>query len=258
TTLIAVVMAANQVQAVPADFDAPSAWAIASIGFIVITMGWMPAPIEISCLTSLWLKRQCQETKVTNQSALFDFNVGYISTALLAIVFLALGALVLHGQTDSIEKSGIAFSHQLVGMYASTIGEWSRLLIAVVAFGCIFGSTITVIDGYARALTEAKGLLQNSKPVQVDSHNVWMLGISSCAMAVIIFFVSSLMAMLNFAMVLAFMTTPIFALLNYKLMNSSNLPKGLALTKKMKLLSWLGLTYLFGFLLLFIWWKWIM
>ncbi|MCP4322843.1 MAG: divalent metal cation transporter, partial [Alteromonadales bacterium] len=87
TTLIAVVMAANQVQAVPADFDAPSAWSIASIGFIVITMGWMPAPIEISCLTSLWLKRQCQEIKVTNQSALFDFNVGYISTALLAIVF---------------------------------------------------------------------------------------------------------------------------------------------------------------------------
>lgn len=257
TTLIAVVVAANQVQAVPADFNSPSPWTIASIGFIVITMGWMPAPIEISCLTSLWLKRQRQEIKVTNQSALFDFNVGYIITALLAIAFLALGALVLHGQTESLEKSGIAFSHQLVGMYASTIGEWSRLLIAVIAFGCIFGSTITVIDGYARALAEAKAQLQNSGEEQAVRHNSWMLLICACAMAVILFFVSSLMAMLNFAMVLAFMTTPIFALLNYKLVNGSNLPEGLALSKKMKVLSWLGLTYLFGFLALFIWWKWL-
>jgi Mn2+/Fe2+ NRAMP family transporter len=258
TTLIAVVVAANQVQALPADFNSPSVWNIASIGFIVIMMGWMPAPIEISCLTSLWLKRQRQEIKVTNQSALFDFNVGYIITALLAIAFLALGALVLHGQTDSLEKSGIAFSHQLVGMYASTIGEWSRILIAVIAFGCIFGSTITVIDGYARALAEAKVQLQNAGDEQAASHNSWMLLISACAMAVILFFVSSLMVMLNFAMVLAFMTTPIFALLNYKLVNGSNLPEGLALTKKMQVLSWLGLTYLFGFLALFIWWKWLM
>jgi Mn2+/Fe2+ NRAMP family transporter len=256
TTLIAVVVAANQVQAVPADFNSPSPWTIASIGFIVITMGWMPAPIEISCLTSLWLKRQRQEIKVTNQSALFDFNVGYIITALLAIAFLALGALVLHGQTDSLEKSGIAFSHQLVGMYASTIGQWSRILMAVIAFGCIFGSTITVIDGYARALAEAKAQLQKADDEPL--HNSWMLLISACAMAVILFFVSSLMVMLNFAMVLAFMTTPIFALLNYKLVNGSNLPVGLALTKKMKVLSWLGLTYLFGFLALFIWWKWLM
>lgn len=257
TTLIAVVVAANQVPSVPADFVSPSPWSIASIGFIVITMGWMPAPIEISCLTSLWLKRQRQEIKVTNQSALFDFNVGYIITALLAIAFLALGALVLHGQTDSLEKSGIAFSHQLVGMYASTIGEWSRILIAVIAFGCIFGSTITVIDGYARALAEAKAQLQNPDADQAPSHNNWMLLISACAMAVILFFVSSLIAMLNFAMVLAFMTTPIFALLNYKLVNGSNLPVGLALSKKMKVLSWFGLTYLFGFLALFIWWKWL-
>jgi Mn2+/Fe2+ NRAMP family transporter len=258
TTLIAVLVAANQVQAVPADFNPPSPWAIASIGFIVITMGWMPAPIEISCLTSLWLKRQRQETTVTNQSALFDFNVGYIITALLAIAFLALGALVLHGHTASLEQSGIAFSHQLVGMYASTIGEWSRLLIAVIAFGCIFGSTITVIDGYARSLAEAKAQLQTPDLEQVPRHNSWMLLISACAMVVILFFVSSLMAMLNFAMILAFMTTPIFALLNYKLVNGSNLPVGLALSKKMKVLSWFGLTYLFGFLALFIWWKWLL
>jgi len=258
TTVAAVIIAASQTPSVPADFVAPPAWDIAAIGFIVITMGWMPAPIEISCLTSLWLKRQQREQKVTSKSAIFDFNVGYISTAILAIVFLALGSLVLHGQSTPLAASGIAFSHQLVGMYAATIGEWSRLLIAVIAFFCIFGSTITVIDGYARALAEAKLKFRNINEQHEANHNTFMVAISAGAMIVILFFVSSLMTMLNFAMILAFMTTPIFALINYKLVVNTKLPKELMLTKKIKVLAWFGLTYLFGFLALFIWWKWLM
>ncbi|KHT64340.1 membrane protein [Photobacterium gaetbulicola] len=257
-TLTAVVIAAGKGSVAPADFQAPSAWSLAAIGFIVVMMGWMPAPIEISCLTSLWLKSQRKEQKVTPESALFDFNVGYIGTAFLAIVFLSLGALVLHGSGTELKVSGIGFSHQLVSMYASTIGEWSRYLIAVVAFFCIFGSTITVIDGYARALAEAQSLLQ-SKPVgQRAFHNGWMLFTAASAMGIILFFSSALMPMLDFAMVLAFMTTPIFALLNYQLVSKTALPAALQWSKPMKVLSWVGLSYLFGFLAVFVWWKWLM
>ncbi|GAB3521319.1 NRAMP family divalent metal transporter [Photobacterium alginatilyticum] len=257
-TLSAVVIAAGNGSAAPADFEAPSAWSIASIGFIVIMMGWMPAPIEISCLTSLWLKSQQKDQKVTAQSALFDFNVGYIGTAILAIVFLSLGALVLHGTGTELKSSGIGFSHQLVGLYASTIGEWSRYLIAVIAFFCIFGSTITVIDGYSRALAESQLLLQKKPLDQRRYHNTWMVVVSAAAMGIIVFFSSALMPLLNFAMVLAFMTTPVFALLNYRLVAKTALPKALQWSRTMKVLSWAGLTYLFGFLAVFIWWKWLM
>lgn len=257
-TLSAVVIAAGNGSAAPADFEAPSAWSIASIGFIVIMMGWMPAPIEISCLTSLWLKSQQKEQKVTAQSALFDFNVGYIGTAILAIIFLSLGALVLHGTGTELKSSGIGFSHQLVGLYASTIGEWSRYLIAVIAFFCIFGSTITVIDGYSRALAESQRLFQKKAQGQRRCHNTWMIIVSAAAMGIIVFFSSALMPLLNFAMVLAFMTTPVFALLNYRLVAKTALPKALQWSRTMKVLSWAGLTYLFGFLAVFIWWKWLM
>ena len=257
-TLSAVIIAAGKGNAAPADFEAPSAWAIASIGFIVVMMGWMPAPIEISCLTSLWLKSQQKEQAVTARSALFDFNVGYIGTAILAVVFLSLGALVLHGNGAELKSSGIGFSHQLVGMYASTIGEWSRYLIAVIAFFCIFGSTITVIDGYSRALAEAQLLLQNKQLDQRRYHNAWMVIVSTAAMGIILFFSSALMPMLNFAMVLAFMTTPVFALLNYRLVAKTKLPQALQWSRSMQVLSWAGLTYLFGFLAVFIWWKWLM
>lgn len=258
TTIAAVIIAADKAQTLPADFVAPSAWSMAAVGFIVITMGWMPAPIEISSITSLWLKRQQRTHRVTNESALFDFNVGYITTALLAIVFVALGCLVLHGQPQSLAASGVAFSHQLVGMYAATIGDWSRYLIAIIAFFCIFGSTITVIDGYACALAEAKLKITDMDDTQPAKHGGFIVAITLLAFAVILFFVSSLMSMLNFAMILAFMTTPVFALINYLLVANTELPEALKLTTKMKLLSWVGLAYLFGFLALFIWWKWLL
>ena len=257
-TITAVIIAfGNYVEPVAAT-PAPSPWTLAAIGFLVVTMGWMPAPIEISSITSVWLKNQCKHQEVTPKSALFDFNVGYIGTAVLAMVFLSLGALVLHGTGVELSKSGIGFSHQLVSLYASTIGEWSRYLIAVIAFFCIFGSTITVIDGYSRVIVESQRLLQNKEKESSSSLMIWMLIVSVTALAILVFFVSSLITMLNFAMIMAFMTTPIFALLNYILVSKTPLPKELAMGPKQKLLSIAGLIYLFGFLALFIWWKWIM
>lgn len=242
----------------PVDYEGPSVWSLASIGFLVITMGWMPAPIEISSITSLWLKRQCQTQKVTAQSALFDFNVGYIGTTFLALVFLSLGALVLYGSGVELKASGIGFAHQLVGIYAETIGEWSRYLIAIIAFFCIFGSTITVIDGYSRAVSEAQLLLQSKPLEQAKHYNCWVIIVSVLAMLIVNLYASSLMGLLNFAMIMAFITTPVFALLNYTLVTKTVLPEALKMGPKLKALSLVGLVYLFSFLAVFIWWKWFM
>ena len=132
-TVVAVVMAVTKdVNSTLADdFISPSAWTIASLGFIVILTGWMPAPIEISSIGSIWLKNQIKQTNINAKNALLDFNVGFIVTAILALFFLALGALVLHGSAYEF-KDGIAFSHQLATMYSTVIGDWSRLLIAFV------------------------------------------------------------------------------------------------------------------------------
>ncbi|MBE8606422.1 NRAMP family divalent metal transporter [Vibrio sp. OPT10] len=257
TTLAAVAIAIGSPVEPDAAFVPPSPWSLAAIGFIVVTMGWMPAPIEISSITSMWLKSQKEKQEVTAQSALFDFNVGYIGTALLALVFVALGALVLHGSGVELSRSGVGFTHQLVGIYASTIGEWSRPLIALIAFFCIFGSTITVIDGYSRVLAESQRLLlkKESSPRMLQG---WIVIVSITALAIVMFFSAALMTMLDFAMVLAFATTPFFALLNFILVSKTKLPKALAIGTKLKWLSVAGLIYLFGFLAVFVWWKWLM
>ncbi len=242
-----------------AAIDGPSLWSMAAVGFVVVTMGWMPAPIEISSLTSLWLKRQQELQSVTPQSAFLDFNVGYITTTLLALVFLGMGALLLHGSGTELSSSGAGFTSQLIGMYADTIGNWSKPLIAGVAFLCIFGSTITVIDGYARVIADAQRLLGltpgKNTGRQLLEHS-WMTLMSGVALVIILVFAKALIPMMNFAMLMAFLTTPIFALLNYLLVMRSS--DGLAPSPGLIWLSRAGLAYLFGFLLLFIWWRWIM
>ncbi|WP_305416549.1 NRAMP family divalent metal transporter [Photobacterium leiognathi] len=258
TTLIAVIIAFQHPVTTIPHFVSPSPWSISALGFIVITMGWMPAPIEISCLTSAWLKKQTQQQTVTPRSALFDFNIGYIGTAILALIFMSLGALLLHGSGVVLQTSGVGFSHQLISLYASTIGEWSRYLIAVIAFFCIFGSTITVIDGYSRVISDAQRLLQSKPAVSPRSTSLTMLIVSLSSLGIVLFWASALLPMLNFAMILAFITTPFFALLNYILVSKTALPKPLAMGKKLKWFSIIGLIYLFGFFLLFIWWKWLM
>lgn len=241
-----------------APVDPPSPYTLATLGFLVVTMGWMPAPIEISAITSLWLKRQCAQQAVTPKTALFDFNLGYGVTALLAVLFLGLGALILYGSNVTLSASGIGFSHQLISMYSSTIGQWTHWLIALVAFLCIFGSALTVYDGYARVVAEGISLLlKMDKPARNTLVTPVLLAISVVSFSIVLFFKSALLAMLGFAMTLAFITTPMFAWLNHKLVKQTPLHKDAAPSLAVKVLSYIGLVYLFGFLLVFIWWKWL-
>ncbi|MGS0495802.1 NRAMP family divalent metal transporter [Pseudoalteromonas mariniglutinosa] len=249
-TVIALAIAFSNGPMAPVDYVGPSPYELAMLGFMVALMGWMPAPIEISALSSLWLKEKQSQQTVTKAQGLFDFNLGYWLTAGLALVFFALGVLVQYGQSTQIELGGVAFAKQLIDMYALTIGEWARPLVSVIAFLCMFGTTLTVLDGYARTLNESHKLLgfKQSK----HSLNTWLILQAFAGMAVILFFKSALGPMLTFAMTLAFITTPIFAWLNFSLVRSE---PSIQHSKIIRSLSWLGLIYLVGFALVFLVWQ---
>ena len=53
--------------------------------------GWMPAPIEISAINSLWVTEKQRINPSSYRDGIFDFNVGYITSAILAVVFPRLG-----------------------------------------------------------------------------------------------------------------------------------------------------------------------
>ena len=248
-TVSALIIALFQGNAHPTPEVMPDPYQLAMLGFLVVLMGWMPAPIEISAINSLWIKAKCKSATLNYRQGMFDFNLGYGLTALLALVFFALGVLVQFGSATKIELAGVAFSKQLIDMYTLTIGEWARSLVSAIAFLCMFGTTLTVLDGYARTLNEALCLSRKNTPK--NSLAIFILLQACFGMGVVLFFKANLKDMLTFAMTLAFVTTPLFAWFNYRLMINIEKPPAGAL----KLLTWVGLVYLFGFALLFIYWR---
>lgn len=247
-TVLAVIVAIIEHPEYGADFVEKTPWQMTALPFIVSLMGWMPAPIEISAINSLWTAEKGKTVDISIKDGLFDFNVGFIGTAILAVFFVALGALIQYPTGQEVQAAGAAYIQQFVRMYASVLGDWSRFLITFIAFLCIFGTVITVIDGYSRVNAESLRLLFKKKEISQKELNVWMTATSIIGGIIIYFFQGSVAPMLRFAMIASFLTTPFFALLNYLLVTGEN--KNLA--KWLKALSILGLIFLFGFAFFFI------
>ena len=162
--------------------------------------------------------------------------MGYIGTAILAVVFLALGALVQYGSPESVEMVGGKYIAQLINM------------IAVIAFMCMFGTTITVIDGYSRTNVESLRILFGKQESSVRILNIGMILAALSGLAIIFYFNNAVGPMLKFAMIASFVSAPIFAWLNLSLTkHAKHSVKGGLLW-----LSLIGLFYLTAFAGLFI------
>ena len=246
-TVAAVVIAAGKPTVMAADFIAVSPWNLATLGFIVALMGWMPAPLEFAAITSMWTSAKVKADHTTHKQGLLDFNVGYAVSAILALFFLSLGVFVQYGSGQEIELVGGAYINQLINMYTATIGEWSRLLVAFVAFMCMFGTTITCADGYGRANAECWRLLKGESEINKKQIAFWTTYAIGGGLVIITFFTGQLGAMLKFAMISAFVSAPIFGWLNYSLVK-----KHKKLSAGMNALSIAGLVFLAGFALLFL------
>lgn len=247
-TVVAVVIALFKHREYAPDFEAPTPWRMAALPFIVSLMGWMPCPIEISAINSMWSVEKRKQVKMSEADAIFDFNTGYIGTAILALIFCALGALIQFGSGEEVQSASAAYIAQFVNMYASVLGEWSRFLITLIAFLCIFGTVITVIDGYSRANNEALRLLLDKKEASQKALYGWMTLTAVIGLVIVYLFAGNVATMLRFAMIASFITTPFFAYLNYSLVNN----KEHQVKPWLKRLSIIGLVYLFGFALFFI------
>lgn len=247
-TVVAVVIALFKHREYAPDFEAPTPWRMAALPFIVSLMGWMPCPIEISAINSMWSVEKRKQVKMSEADAIFDFNTGYIGTAILALIFCALGALIQFGSGEEVQSASAAYIAQFVNMYASVLGEWPRFLITLIAFLCIFGTVITVIDGYSRANNEALRLLLDKKEASQKALYGWMTLTAVIGLVIVYLFAGNVATMLRFAMIASFITTPFFAYLNYSLVNN----KEHQVKPWLKRLSIIGLVYLFGFALFFI------
>ncbi|MGE3275560.1 MAG: NRAMP family divalent metal transporter [Vicinamibacterales bacterium] len=235
-------------------FVGPSPWQAAALPFLVALMGWMPAPIEISVFQSLWIRARDIETgrRTTFDEAKFDFNLGYGLTIALAILFVGLGALGMYGSGLELQNSTGGFANQLIDVYTRMLGGWVGPVIALAAFTTMFSTTLTVIDGYPRALADGLRLVAPGAGTFNRLHAIFIVVICAAALGVIIAFVSSLTGLIDLVTTLAFLAAPLYGYLNYRLITSDHTPAALQPGMGMRALSWAGLVFFVGFSLFFL------
>jgi Mn2+/Fe2+ NRAMP family transporter len=250
TAIVAAFAAFAQRQPLPAEFEPTSPWTLVSLPFLIALMGWMPAPVELSVWPGVWIKEREEQTgfRPTLREALWDFNIGYVATIILAAAFLSLGALVMHGSDITFSGNGVVFAGQLVDLFRHSIGAWSGPVVAVAAFTCMFSTTLTVLDGYPRSNAIA-ALLTFDRRYRSVSGLFWVMNIVSSitALVVIAFFARSLKTMLDVATTVAFLAAPLFAALNLKLMLSAHVPREYRPRTWLVALAWIGFVFLLGF-----------
>ncbi|WPJ96379.1 Nramp family divalent metal transporter [Coraliomargarita algicola] len=246
STVVAVALAIPNRPELAADFVAPSPYQWASFAFLISLLGWMPAPIDLSAWSSLWMFSREKQTGhfATVKESAIDFYLGYFSAVVLAILFVALGALVMYGTTESFAAGGVGFSQQLVSLYTDTIGEWSHLLILSAAFITMFSTTLTCLDGYPRSLAACCVLIQDlSAQKFIRIQNLWILVSTGLASLVVLAFVQNLLQLLSFAAIISFITSPVLAYINFRVMNGANVPEAYRPGLALKALSWAGLLF---------------
>lgn len=241
-------------------FVAPDIWSEGSILFIVALMGWMPTAVDLSAWNSLWTVEHIRQTgyRPTLRETLLDFNLGYIISAVLALCFVTLGAFMLYGSGTPLSDKAGDFSHQVVSLFTGFIGDWSYIIIAAAAFSIMFGTCIAVFDGYARALERTSELLfLKSRPGEsnVSSNRIYSVSLVVVALgsfAIIYFFAKQLIRLVDLATTISFLIAPVIAIVNFRLVTGRYVPVGYQPKAWLRGLSWLGIVFLTGFALYYL------
>ena len=216
------------------------------IAFLIAFMGWMPAPLDVAVWQSLWAIEKNKDTKqYTPKSALFDFNIGYLSTIIIGLGFLTLGALVMFNSGETFSHAAGTFSSQLITLYTKNLGDWAYYIIAIAAFTTMFSTTITTLDASPRAMEKSVELLFN-KPFKYG-YLFWILLLTIGTIFIFFFLASEMGYLIKIATILSFITAPFYAIINYKLISSTHTPAAWRPSLKLHILSWFGIVFLIGF-----------
>ncbi|MDQ2994265.1 MAG: divalent metal cation transporter [Pseudomonadota bacterium] len=258
STIAAVIIAWPENSARAMNTPTPDMCNLATLGFMLALMGWMPAPLDVSVWTSLWTRRRQRDyqTHLTRKDTMLDFNIGYLFSSVLAVVFVGLGTLVMFGTGETFAESGIKFIEELITLYTAHIGSWSRGIIEIVAISTMFSTTITCLDAYPRSLSTTIFLAY--PPMKKYYQLMYWYSVLILFFGSIIlsgYFIKGMRDLLDVTATLAFLTAPLYAYLNYRVVTHDEImPKEHQPGKWMLVWARLGLVFLIIVGILFITW----
>lgn len=139
-----------------------------SLLLVAAILGFMPTSVAVSIWQSLWSLEQGRFRDGTRLGArerlellrhgLFDLRVGYGLSAMLAVLFVSLGATVLHPRGLVPQGTDVALT--LSRLYTEVLGEWMQPIVLLMAFAALFTTCYTMMDGFPRSFVAARRVLR--------------------------------------------------------------------------------------------------
>lgn len=262
STIIAVVSAFSKGFNPNPEYTRTFNWSFGDMALLIAFAGWMPSAIDISVWHSFWTVAKSKQGKhlPTVKESLFDFNVGYIGTAILSLGFLSLGALVMYGTGEILSSNGTIFAGQLISLFTSNLGSWAYIFIAIAALTTMSSTTLTCLDAYPRVLKPATELLfPKLKKNDSDNWNwlswIWLLILLSGTIVILLFFLKGMSFLVDLATTLSFLTAPVLGYLNFKVVMGKNVPAENKPKLWLRILSWTGLIVLTAVGIYYVIWK---
>jgi len=229
--------------------------------FLIALIGWMPSPIDSSVWTSMWLlaKQKQMNEKISLKDALLDFRVGYWGTALLAVAFLMLGAFVMFNSGEELSPQGAGFAAQLINLYTASLGSWTYPIIALAALLTMTSTSITVIDACPRVLRQLTEMtfpqFKDAKEGQNRVYRFWLFVLIAGTLLLISYLSQTMRFMVDMATTISFITAPILAFMNYKVITGPEVKGEARLSPRLRIFSIFGIVFLTVFSLLFLIWR---
>jgi Mn2+/Fe2+ NRAMP family transporter len=137
-------------------------------GSFVLTsslVGLMPTAVIMSVWHSIWaIEHTPRWSKLSDGSrpsmmrlAMRDLRLGYLMSAITAILFLSLGATILLPR--GLTPQGLDVFLTISRIYTESIGSWTYPVFMIAAFVAVFSSTYAVLDAFPRSTARMLAVL---------------------------------------------------------------------------------------------------
>ena len=219
---------------------------VAGIAFLIAFMGWMPAPLDLTVWQSIWtIEKKTTQPDIRDKEVLTDFKIGYIATVIIGLGFLVLGALIMNGTQQQFASSAGGFANDLIQMYTSSLGDWSKFLIGMAALTTMFSTTLTTLDASPRVMQRAASLLFSFRVPR--GYLVWLIILILGTFTIYLGFTEQMGTLIKIATIVSFLSAPFYAIVIHTLVHSDHLAKEDQPSKILSLFSLLCIFLLIGF-----------
>jgi len=226
--------------------------------FIVALIGFMPSPTDASVLQSLWTVAKASQSgrRASKDESRFDFNVGYVTSCVLAVFFLFLGTAVLYGGGIEMPTDNAGFARRLLEVYTSLIGDWSYYFIAITALFVMLSTTLTVTDGMTRmAVAIGAETSPNENWGSNSRYGIVLMILCFSALLVIQLLLSSFTRFMDMTSVIVFLIGPFLAWLNHNAIFSDEIEKEKQPSEIIRIWSIVSIVSLFALMAVYVYFR---